>query len=77
MISPYHGSRVLIKKSVSSGMYSSKRDKEKLEGREQIKLAKTNDFFDLVVVNSKLNSWKMTIHFEYCPPTIVKTIYRS
>ena len=65
MISPYHRLRVLIKKSVSSGIYSSKRGKGESEGREQIKSAKTNDFFDLAAVNFKSNSWRMKIHFEY------------
>ena len=67
MISPYHGSRVLIKKSVSSGMYSSERDGGEFEGKEKIKSAKMSDFFDLAVVNSKSNSWRMKIHFEYLP----------
>ena len=61
MISPYQGLRVLIKKSESSGMYSLEREGAESEGREQSKLAKTNDFLDLVVVNSKSNTWRITI----------------
>ena len=68
MISPYHGSRVLIKKNISSGIYSSGRDERESEGRKQIKSAKTNDFFELEIVNSKSNSWRMTIHFDYFHP---------
>ena len=77
MISPYHGLRVIIKKSVSFGIYSSGQDEGESEGREQIKSAKTNDLFDLAVANSKSNSWRITTHFEYLPPAIVETIYRS
>ena len=53
MISPYHESRVLIKKSISPGIYSSERGGGESEGREQIKSEKTIDFFDLVGINSK------------------------
>lgn len=35
-----------------------------LEGREQINSAKTSDFVDLVVVKTKSNSYRVTIHLE-------------
>jgi len=68
MISPYQGSRVLIRKRVSCESYSSAPARREEEGREKINSAKTNDFLDLEVVNTKLNSWRMTIHLEYFPP---------
>ena len=68
MISPYQGLRVIIRNSVSSGMHSSEPHDAESEGREKIKSAKTNDFFDLAVVNSKSNSWRMKINIEYFPP---------
>ena len=77
MISLYQGSRVLIKKSESSGMKSLEQEGEESEGRKKSKSTNTNDFLNLATVNSKSNSWRMTIHFEYFPPAIVETICRS
>jgi len=37
------------------------------EGRSQSNLAKTRDFFDLDLMNSKSNSCKITIHLVYFP----------
>lgn len=55
-------------KTVSSEMRSSEPNGAESEGREQIKSAKPNDFFELAVVKSKSNSWRMKIHFDYFPP---------
>jgi len=54
-MSAYQGSRVLIKKRVSSRMRSSNREGAVADGNKQINLVKTRDFLDLVV-NSKSNS---------------------
>ena len=40
-----------------------------LDGNEQSNSAKKRDFLDLVVVNSKSNSLRIMIHFEYLPPS--------
>ena len=53
---PYQGSRVLIKNRVSSGLWSSKQEGAVTYVREQRNSAKTRDFLDLAVVNSKSNS---------------------
>ena len=37
------------------------------EERSHISSAKTKDFFDLNLMNSKSNSYKMTINFEFFP----------
>ena len=37
-------------------------------GSEHIRSAKTSDLVDLAVVNSKSNSYMITIHLEYFPP---------
>ena len=58
-------------------MRSSEPDGAKSERREQIKSVKMSDFFDLVVVNTKSNSWRITIHLKYLLPTIFEIIYRS
>ncbi len=69
MISLYQGSRVLIKKRVSSGIWSSNREDAVRDAKEHNNSAKTRDFVDLTVVNSKSNPWRITIHFEYLPPS--------
>ena len=63
------GSRVLIRNNVSSGICSSERDGAEGDGKEQSNSAKTRDFLDLVAINSKSNSCRITIHFEYLPPS--------
>ena len=68
VISPYHGSRVLMRKRVSSVMCSSKLEGVEADSKEKMESEKANDLFDLAVVNSKSNSWRITIHFEYFPP---------
>lgn len=55
-MSPYHGSRVLIKNKDSSGIWSSNREGVVVDGREQSNSAKMRDFLDLAVVNCKSNS---------------------
>lgn len=35
------------------------------EGKEKSNSTNTSDFLDLVAMNSKSNSWRMTIHFDY------------
>ena len=45
-------------------------------GSEHIRSAKTSDLVDLAVVNSKSNSYRITIHLEYFPPNnCVERIY--
>lgn len=39
------------------------------EGRAQSISAKIRDFFDLDLMNSISNFYKMTIHLEYFPPS--------
>ena len=69
MISPCRGLRVLIKKRISSEILSSDLDERESVGREKMRSEKRNNFFDLEVVNSKSNSWRMKIHFEKFPPS--------
>ena len=57
-----------FRKRVPSRSCSSTPMGREVEGREKINLAKTSDFLDLVVVNTKLNSCRMTIHLEYFHP---------
>jgi hypothetical protein len=67
IISPYHDSEELIRKSDSSGMVSSVKLSVVGEGRSQINSVKTKDFLDLDLSNSKSNSCRMKIHLEYFP----------
>jgi hypothetical protein len=69
MISPYHGSEELIRKRDSSRIESYATFFVSVEGRSQINLEKTKDLFDLVVSNSKSNSYRITIHLDYFPPS--------
>ena len=69
MKSPYLGSDDLIRNRDSSGIDGSDVVAVLSEGRSQRSSAKTKDFFDLDLMNSKSNSCKMTIHFEYFPPS--------
>ena len=68
MKSPYQGSYDLIKNKYSLRIDGSDVVTVLSEGRSQRILAKTNDFFDLDLMNSKSNSYKMMIHFEYLSP---------
>ena len=38
-------------------------------GREQMRSAKTRDLVNIVVVKSKSNSERITIHLDYFPPS--------
>ena len=60
----YQGSDDSIRNKDSSGIYGSDVVVVLLEGRSHRSLAKTKDFIDLDLMNSKSNSCKMTIHFE-------------
>jgi hypothetical protein len=52
----------------SSGKESSATFFVSVEGRSHINSAKTKYLLDLVCSNSKLKSWRVTIHLEYFPP---------
>jgi len=69
MISPYQGSKVLIRNNDSSAMGSSTTISVLARGNSHINSAKTKDFFDLEFSNSRSNSYRMTIHLEYLPPS--------
>jgi hypothetical protein len=69
IISPYQRSSELIRKRDSSGKESSATFSVSVEGRSHISSVKTNDFLDLAHSNSKSNSWRITIHLEYFPPS--------
>ena len=64
---PYQGSDDLIKNRDSLGIDGSDIVAVLSEGRSQRSSAKNKDIFDLDLMNSKSNSCKMTIHFEYFP----------
>ena len=66
---PYHRSDDLITNKYSSRMDGFDVDSMLLEGRSQISSVKTKEFFDLDLINSKSNSYKMIIHFEYFHPS--------
>ena len=74
---PYLGSYDPIENKDSSGIYGSDIVAVLSKGRSQRSSTKTKDFFDLDLMNSKSNSCKMTIHFEYFPPTIDVIRYKS
>ena len=69
MKSPYEGSDDPIRNRDLSGINGSDVVSVLLERRSHRSSAKTKDFFDLDLINSKSNSCKMTIHFEYFPPS--------
>jgi hypothetical protein len=60
---PYHMSSELIRNREYATVFVS------VEGRSHINSTKTKDFFDLVHSNSKSNSWRITIHLDYFPPS--------
>lgn len=68
-MSPYHGLDDKIKNKNSSGMEFSDVDLESTVGRSQISSTKAKDFLDLDLINSKYNSYRMTIHLDYLPPS--------
>ena len=63
-----HNSHNAIRNKDSSGMDGSVVDSVLLEGRSEVSSVNTKYFFDLDLMNSKSNSCKMMIHFEYFPP---------
>lgn len=66
----YQGSKEPIRNNVSSGIKSPIVDFDaEDQGRLQISLAKTRDFLDFDMKNSKSKSWRITIQFEYFPPS--------
>ena len=66
---PYQGSNDPIRNRDSLGIDGSDIVVVLSEGRSQRSSAKTKDFFYLDLMNSKSNSYKMKIHFEYSPPS--------
>jgi len=70
IISPYHGSKELIRNNVSSRIISSIVSSKLEDGRSHISSIKIKDLLDSDLTNSKTNSWRMTIHFEYFLPCI-------
>ena len=69
MISPYQGSMVLIRNKYSSMIGCSATVSVSILGKSHIISKNTNDFFDLDFSNSKSNSYRITIHLEYFPPS--------
>ena len=59
---------MLIRSIVSSGICSVKSVEVLTDERAQINSAKMSDFFELAAVNSKSNSYRITIHLDYFPP---------
>lgn len=71
MIYPYHGAKVLIRKRDLSGKESSATFSFSVRGKSHYNSENTNDFIDLGLINSKLNSCRMIFHLEYFPLEIV------
>jgi hypothetical protein len=69
MMSPYQRSSEWIRKMDSSGNESSATFSISEQGRLHINSANTKDFLDLARSNSNSNSWSITIHLEYFPPS--------
>jgi hypothetical protein len=69
MISLYQRSSKLIRKRDSSGNESTATFSISEQGRSHINSTNTKDFLDLTCLNSKSNSWSITIHLEYFPPS--------
>ena len=67
--SPYHGSVLLIRNKKSSRNESLGSESIKAHGSSHISFANTNDFFKVALENSRSNSYRMTIHLEYSPPS--------
>jgi hypothetical protein len=55
----------MIKKRDTSGKESSSTFYVLVQGRSHINSENTKDFLDLARLNSKSNSWRITIHLEY------------
>ena len=56
MMSPYHGSVVLMRNNDSSGNESEGSVSSIVWGRSHMSSAKTRDFFEVVLANSNSNS---------------------
>ena len=69
MISPYHGSNVLIRNKDSSAMGFSTTVSVSVLEKSYMSSANTSDLFYLDFSNSKSNSCRITIHLEYFPPS--------
>ncbi len=68
IISPYHGSLDDIRNKDSSMIDALDVESLDDDGKSHSNSAKTRDFFDLDFMNSRSNSCKIAIHFEYFPP---------
>lgn len=68
MKSPYQGLDDPIRNRDLSGIDGFDVVAILLEGMSQRSSVKTKDLFELDLMNSKSNSYKMMIHFEYSPP---------
>ena len=77
IISPYHRSPEDIRNKFSSTIASLDVASLDDDGRSHSNSANTKAFFDLDFLNSRSNSCRIAIHFEYFPPTTVATIYKS
>ena len=77
MISPYHGSFVLMRNKDSSGNESKGSVVLVVQGRSYISSTKTRDFLEVLLVNSISNSWRIKIQCDYFPPSTshVRTWY--
>jgi len=69
IISLYHRSLDDIKNKDSSTIVSLDVESLDDDGKSHNNSAKTRDFFDLDFMNSRSNSYKIAIHFEYLPPS--------
>ena len=67
-MSQYHKLLEDIRNKDSSTIVSSDVASLDDDGRSHSNFMKTRDFFDLDFVNSRSNSCKMSIHFEYLSP---------
>lgn len=63
-MSPYQGLDDEIKNNESSVIEFLDVDSKPPLGRSQINLVKTKGFFDLDLLNSRSNTYRMTIHLE-------------
>ena len=71
IISPYHGSKVEIRKMCSSTNVSSQTSSSSSLGKLDISSTKINDFCNFAETNLRSNSYKMIIHLLYFSPIIL------
>ena len=69
IISPYHGSLEDIINKDSSTIVALDVVSLDDDGKSHSNSTKTRAFFDLDFTNSRSNSCKIAIHFEYFPPS--------